>query len=259
MAHTTQLILEFVRRELRLRYLGTFTGAAWALLQPLFQLLIYSYVFSTIFQARLPSNEFGELRFVTFLAIGLWPWMVFSDGLSRASTSIIDNAGLLGKVSVPRPVLVVAPLVATTILHATGFGVVLLVLSLGGWAVLDWKALLLPILFVALFVFTLGMAMLFAALSVFVRDLTHALAQILMLLFFLTPVLYPSSLVPESLRGFAEANPLALFVGLFRHAALGVGGYQMIHYVVAAVAAAASLFLGWFVFRRLAPHFEDFL
>jgi lipopolysaccharide transport system permease protein len=253
------LLRELVRRELYQRYLGSFSGGAWALLQPLLQLTIYGYVFGRIFAARLPEQEFGALPFVAFLAIGLWPWSAFAEGLSRACTAIADNAGLLGKVAVPRPMLVVAPVIAGFLLQAAGFATIIIVLSLGGWTDPRWSALLALPLFVLLAAFTLGLAWLFSALNVFVRDISHGLAQVLLMMFFLTPVLYPRSLVPESLLPLADANPLALFIGLFRQAVLGVGGYGPVDWMFAAVIAVLSLAIGYWVFRRLSPHFEDFL
>ncbi|MBX3725758.1 MAG: ABC transporter permease [Xanthomonadales bacterium] len=253
------LLRELVRRDLRQRYLGTFSGAAWALLQPLMLLAIYGYVFGTIFRARLPEAEFGELGFVTFLAIGLWPWTAFAESLARASTAIPDNAGLLGKVALPRSLLVLVPVASGFLLHLAGFAMVVMVLLGLGWLEPRWSMLWLPPLFLLLSLFTLGLAWLFAALSVFVRDFSHMLGQALVLLFFLTPVLYPRSLVPPALQPVADGNPMALFVALFRQAALGVGEIGLVHAAIAVLATAASLLLGLVVFRRLAPHFEDFL
>ena len=84
------LVRELVRRELHQRYLGSLSGGAWAIVQPLLQLAIYGYVFGRIFAARLPEQEFGALPFVAFLAIGLWPWNAFAEGLTRACTAIVD-------------------------------------------------------------------------------------------------------------------------------------------------------------------------
>jgi lipopolysaccharide transport system permease protein len=253
------LLLEFVRREIRLRYLGTFSGLGWALIQPVLQLAIYGYVFTTIFAARLPEQEFGGLAFVAFLAVGLWPWTAFAEALTRSITAIQDNAGLLGKVALPRPVLIAAPVIAGFLLHAVGFILVLAVLMAGGWIDWRWQAVAIVPLLLVLAVFTLGLAWLLSALCVFVRDLSHAVGQALMLLFFLTPVLYPRSLVPEPMLPFADANPMALYVGLFRQAVLGVGDHGPGHWLVALVLALLMAALGAWVFRRLSPHFEDFL
>jgi lipopolysaccharide transport system permease protein len=253
------LATELVRRELKARYLGTFSGGLWALFQPMLQLAIYGYVFTTIFKARLPEAEFGNLGFIAFLAVGLWPWTAFAEGLMRSSTTIIENAGLLGKVALPRPLLVGTTVFAGMALHLCGFAAVLIVMMMVGWIepriTMVW---VLP-LFLLMFGFTLGMAWLFSAVSVFVRDFTHVLGQVVMLVFFLTPVLYPRSLIPAGLLPIADGNPLALFVGLFRQSVLGIGHYDVWDVLVALMVTVAVMSVGWTVFRRLSPHFEDFL
>lgn len=253
------LTREFIRRELRSRYLGTLSGLAWALFQPLLQLAIYSYVFLYVFRARLPAAEFGGLGFVPFLAVGLWPWTAFSESCLRAVSAIPENAGLLGKVALPRPMLVLAPVAAGFMLHAAGFAAVLIILCLGGWIQPAASFLMLPVLLAMLGVFTLGLSWLLAAINVFVRDLSLLLAQALLMLFFLTPVLYPRSLVPESLAPLADANPLTLYIGLIRQAAIGTGDYGLIHLVIALVIALIAAGVGYWVFQRLSDHFEDFL
>lgn len=253
------LLWTFLARELRSRYLGTLSGAAWALMTPLLQLVIYGYVFGTIFAARLPAEEYGELSFIAFLAVGLWPWVAFSEALTRAVTAVPDNAGLLSKVALPRPLLVLAPILAALALHGAGFVAVLAVLCLGGWLTVQPSMWVLPLLWCVLGLFTLGLGWLIGALSVFVRDLAHMLTQLLMLLFFLTPILYPRSMIPVALQGLADLNPLALYVRLFRQASLGVEPIAWADFAVGVVLAVVVAALGYLAFRRLAPHFEDFL
>lgn len=253
------VLVELVRRELRTRYLGTFSGLFWAFAQPLMQLAIYGYVFLYIFSARLPADEFGSLGFLPFLAIGLWPWSAFADSCNRACTSIGDNAGLLGKVAIPRHHLVIAPVCAVFLLQTLGLIAVVAVLIIGGWIQPVWTMLLAVPLMCLLMLFALGLGLLLAAINVFVRDVAQALPQLLMLFFFLTPVLYPRSLIPEAMLPIADANPMALYIGLFRHAILGVGDPGWTGYVLALAVALASVIAGYAVFRRLSPYFEDFL
>jgi lipopolysaccharide transport system permease protein len=254
------LAIELVRRDITARYLSTFSGWLWLIAQPVCQLLIYGYVFLQVFRARLPEAEFGQIGFLPFLAIGLWPWNAFTEALGRATAIIPESAGLLGKIAMPRHLLVVAPVIAGFIAHALGFIAVLVVLWAGGWLEWPgWSVLVVPVLFVLLMLFALGLGWLFAAINVFVRDVAQMLPQALTLLFFLTPILYPRSLVPENLHVLADVNPLALFVGLFRHCLLGTGDYGIASYGAAAVIAGFTAWFGYAVFRRLGPHFEDFL
>ena len=100
------LALHFIRRDIRNRYLGSFSGGLWALLQPLIQLAVYGFVFVYVFKARVPGAD--APGYVPFLALGLWPWTAFAEGVTRATTAIQDNAALIGKVALPRAVLVFA-------------------------------------------------------------------------------------------------------------------------------------------------------
>lgn len=254
-----RLAWELIRRELRTRYLGTFSGAAWIIIQPLLQLAIYGYVFLKIFSARLPEAEFGSIGFVAFLVAALWPWNAFAESVNRSATAIADNAGLLEKIVLPRAMLVLAPVCAGFLLSALGFAAVLVVLWTGGWLEFRASALAVPLLLILLMFFALGLGWFFAAINVFVRDVAQMLPQVLMLLFFLTPVLYPRSLIPENLQILSDINPLALFTGLFRHCLLGTGNYGFESYLAAAVIAGVTAWLGYVVFRRLGPHFEDYL
>src|SRR6478752_910044 len=101
-----RLALHFIRRDIRNRYLGSFTGGLWALVQPLIQLAVYSFVFVQVFKARLPGMD--APGYVPFLVTALWPWTAFSEAIVRSTTAVQDNAALIGKVALPREVLVVA-------------------------------------------------------------------------------------------------------------------------------------------------------
>src|SRR5689334_7888342 len=105
---STSLVAHFIRRELRNRYLGSLSGGLWALLQPLAQLAIYGFVWAYVFKMRLPGGDASPAAVVPFLALGVWPWNAFAESISRSATVIQENAGLIGKVALPRSVLVIA-------------------------------------------------------------------------------------------------------------------------------------------------------
>lgn len=254
---TLNLALHFTRRELRNRFLGSFSGGLWALFQPLIQLFVYGFVFSYIFRQRVPGAD--TPGYLPFLAVAMWPWNAFSDAVQRSTLAITENAALIGKVALPRELLVLAPVAATFILQAVGYFAVLLVLALGGFGV---KLSGLPFAFVGftlLFVFALGLAYLLAAIQVFVRDLSPALTQVMMLWMFATPILYSAEMVPERWRGLFALNPFAVYVAHFRGTLLGQPLPAVGEYAVALLVALAAVALGLGMFRRLSQHFEDFL
>jgi len=252
-----RLALHFIRRDLRNRYLGSFSGGLWALFQPLIQLAVYSVVFIYVFGAKVPgANAPG---FVPFLAVALWPWTAFSEGLARATTAIQDNAPLIHKVAMPREVLVFSSVASSFIVHGIGFCALVVALRIYGVPI-SLAALPLALVgFAQLFVLALGVAFLFAAVQVFVRDLASALPQLLMLWMFASPIYYARDSLPLPYRGWMDWNPIAHYTEFFRALLLGMGSVQAIESLISLIVACTAFVIGLAVFRRLKPHFEDFL
>jgi lipopolysaccharide transport system permease protein len=251
------LALHFIRRDIRNRYLGSFSGGLWALLQPLIQLAVYGFVFVYVFKARVPGAD--APGYVPFLALGLWPWTAFAEGVTRATTAIQDNAALIGKVALPRAVLVFAAVASSFLIQGVGFCAIVIALRLSGVPI-DLLALPLALCgFVQLFILALGFAFLFAAVQVFVRDLAPALPQLLMLWMFASPIFYARSSLPERYQGWMDFNPFTHYVEFFRAILLHSGSMTLSAQVISLAAALGALAIGFAVFRRLGPHFEDFM
>ena len=252
-----RLALHFIRRDIRNRYLGSFSGGLWALLQPLIQLAVYGFVFVYVFNAKVPGAD--APGYVPFLALGLWPWVAFSEGISRATTAIADNAPLIAKVAMPREVLVFAAVAASFLVHGVGFCAIVFALRAFGVPV-DLLALPLALGgFVQLFLLALGFAFACAAVQVFVRDLAAALPQLLMLWMFASPVFYARESLPVRYRDWLQFNPFAFYPEFFRAWLLRNGTISPGAQALALSIALALLLFGHLVFRRLNPHFEDFL
>jgi lipopolysaccharide transport system permease protein len=251
------LSLQLARRDLRNRYLGSFSGGAWALLQPLVQLAVYAFVFGYIFRQRLPGAD--APGYVPFLVVAMWPWTAFAEAVSRATTAIQDNASLIGKVALPRAALVLAPVMASFAVHGIGFlGMLLVMLALGVGISPAGLLLMLPALLL-LFLFAAGLALLLSALQVFVRDIAPALPQLLMLWMFLSPIFYGLHIMPEAVRPWFDFNPMTGFAEYLRWALLGMPAPGLRAAAVSCMAVALALLLGGWAFRRLQRHFEDFL
>ncbi|MGK7295444.1 MAG: ABC transporter permease [Candidatus Wenzhouxiangella sp. M2_3B_020] len=251
------MLIQLTRRELRSRFVGSTAGWLWLIVNPLLLLAVYSVVFGMIFQARAPESL--DIPFVVFLAVALWPWLGFSDAILRASESIPDHAALISKVPLKRELLALSSGTASFVLQLAGYAVVLLVMSLVGFPVSPAG---LPAALLTLFALLLlanGLGLIAATLRVFFRDLQQLLPTLLMLWFFLTPILYAPEFLPERLRPLVYANPIAGLMGDLRAALLegqvvpGAATWIML------VAAAGVFAFGLWFFRRLAPFFEDFL
>jgi len=249
------LFTNFFRRELFSRYLGSVSGLAWAFLQPLALLGVYHFVFTTVFRAG-PMN--GK-SFLLFVAIALWPWLAAQEALQRGTVSIGGYAGLIRKVAFPHELVVYASVAATLVLQFVGYLVVLVVLALFGEPV-HFAGLPLAIaLWIVLAIGVTGLALALASLQVFIRDIEHILLPVLMILMYLTPILYPLSLVPESMRPWVAANPFGYLVDRLRDALLEGQLAPSWSDVVAVIVAIALFAGGRWIFRRLSPHFEDFV
>ncbi len=249
------LFVNFFRREFFSRYLGSMTGLAWAFLHPLALLAVYHFVFTTVFR----TGPINGRSFLLFVAIALWPWLAAQEALSRGTVSIAGYAGLIRKVSFPHELIVYASVAASLALQFAGYLVVLVVLALLGEPV-RFEGLLLAVpLWMVLALAVTGITLALAALQVFIRDIEHILMPLLMILMFLTPILYPLDLVPEGVKPWVAANPFGYLVDRLRDALLD-GRLALRWSDAGAVALAAGLFVtGRWVFLRLSPHFEDFV
>ena len=246
-----------VVRQIRQDYLENMTGFAWLILQPLILLAVYAFVFSTIFKARIP--EAADIGFVPFLAVAFWPWTAFSEAVLKANGSITTNAELIGKVAFASEQIPLATVTATFIMHMIGYLAVLIVLQIMGTSV-QWFSLVAVVpLMALLWLFACSIALVSSATQVFIRDIAQILPPIMTFWFFTTPILYSSSLLPESIQQVANWNIMAWFVEKLRDLLLfgefnfGFGSLA----VIAFIGVFAWMSLRYF--RRFSPHFEDFM
>jgi ABC-type polysaccharide/polyol phosphate export permease len=251
------IFLQLVSRSIRTEYLENVTGFAWLILQPLLMLAVYAFVFSTIFQARVPDA--AGIGFIGYLAVAFWPWTAFSESILKASSAITSNAALIGKVAFPTEMLPLAVVAATFSMHMVGYLVVLLVLSLTGTD-LNWLGLLLVIpVLLLLAVFAAGLALFASALQVFIRDLAQILPPLMTFWFFTTPILYSTSMLPEKMAFIFSWNPVAWFITRLRGALLTGHSSAGPADLVVPLLSVLALVTGLLLFRRLRGHFEDFL
>ncbi len=249
------LIWNFVRRDLRARYVGSLMGFFWAVIHPLVLLASYSFVFSIVFQIR-PYQSATE-NFALYLFCGILPWLYFQDTLSRSCTSVTDHAHLIRKTVFPSEILPVSLLLSNLVYHLIGLGVLCVVLAAAG--LLRWTVVMIPLYLGALMVFCLGLGWLSAAVQVFLRDAAQVLSVLLVFWFWLTPVFYSLEQVPEAYRPLLQANPIAMAVHGYRdcllEGRLPAWGELALLWLMAAAAFAA----GGLVFRTTKREFVDVL
>jgi len=248
---------QLVARAVRTDYLENLTGFAWLIVQPLLLLAVYAFVFTTIFKARIPSA--GEIGFVPYLAVAFWPWTAFSESVLRASAAVGSNAALIGKVAFPTELLPLSTVTATFLMHLAGYLAVLIVLQLLGTSIF-WPGLLaaLPLLLL-LGLFACALALFASALQVFIRDVAQILPPLMTFWFFTTPILYSVALLPPPWAAVMQFNPMTWYVDRLRDFLL-FGNFSLgLVDAVVPLLTLALFVLSLTFFRRLSPHFEDFL
>jgi ABC-2 type transport system permease protein len=248
------LVRELVLRDLKLRYSGSFLGLVWAFLHPIWQLVIYSTVFSGILRTPLVGE--GTKSFSVFLFSGILMWMAFSEGLQKGTTAVVEGAHLVKKLRFPSQILVVAAALSA-ILHSGVAITVFLVLRV---AVNGIAWLQLPVFLLAIglqFLVTCGLALLLSGVYVYMRDVTHALNLVFSFLFFLTPIVYPAGVVPERFAPVVALNPLSTVVAAYRSFLVRSAPPSLTAMLGLTLFAAAVFATGWALFSRLARGFAD--
>ena len=203
------LLWQMVATDLRGRYVGSSLGLFWSVIHPLIMIVIYTLVFSRVIGARLPGNS-DAYGYGLYLCSALLPWSGFLEVVTRSTTIFVDNANLVRKVAFPKVVLYGFVTVSAAVNLALAIGVFLAVMLLLGHPLQPTMLLWLP--FIALqLLFALGVGMVLSVLHVFLRDTAQLVAVGLNVLFWLTPVIYVETILPEWLRRFEPFNPLYLF------------------------------------------------
>ncbi|MDX2243466.1 MAG: ABC transporter permease [Leptolyngbyaceae cyanobacterium bins.302] len=255
------LLKTLVQRDLDARYKGSILGNLWPLLNQLVQLLVYTYVFSVILQVKLnvkglPANS---LTFGLWLFAGLLPWISFTSGLIQAATSVINQPSLVKKVVFPLALLPLVPVLSTFIESSMGLMLLITFIALSAQTI-HGTVCLLPLIWIPQLLLTAGLGYLLASLTVFLRDIPQTIGVLLNLWFYVTPIIYPVTAIPESFRAWVwRCNPMTTIVEVYRDLVL-IGQVQ--HLLQWSVTWLVSLLIflgGWFVYRRLRPAFADVL
>jgi lipopolysaccharide transport system permease protein len=252
-----ELLYFFVWRDVKVRYKQTALGAAWAVLQPLLTMLIF-----TIFFGRMAGIGSEGVPYPIFSYAGLLPWIFFSHGLGQASNSLVGSANLLKKVYFPRLIVPVAAVLGGLVDFAVSF-VVLIGMMFWYGAQPGWGVLLLPFLLLLSAASALGAGLFLSAVNVEFRDVRYVMPFFIQLLLFVTPVIYPASKVTAKLEEMGlpgwlyGLNPMAGVIQGFRWSLLGSGMNP--GPLLAAGTAVTVLLLvgGLFYFRRMERTFAD--
>ncbi len=250
--------MTMVRKDIRSRYIGSALGFFWSIINPVLMLLIFTFLFSVVFQIRI--QDYGkEKGFVEFLICGFLPWIAFSEASLRSTGVIIENANVVKKLKFPSELFIVSTVLSSFVLQLIGLGLFILALVFLGKFDSYPLLLLLPLVFVLQILLTAGIGLILACINVLFRDLAQIANSIFMIWFYASPVMYPLSMVPEKYKVFLKVNPVTHLLEIYRSLVLRQGFPDWIG-VLYVVGVALVLFsIGQALFFRLKPIFADYL
>lgn len=245
-----EMISSLVKKELRGKYKGSVLGFLWSLLIPLFQLVIYTIVFSVFMQSSIE-------KFYIFLFVALVPWLFFNSCIAGGTTSIIQQKNLVQKIYFPRMVLPIAYVISYFINMLLSFLIVFLALFISGIGVKLSVLWYLPVIMLIELIMGIGGALLFSAITVYFRDFEYIMNIITMAWMYMTPILYPMEQVPQKLHSILYLNPMTSVIIAYRDILYYQTSPEMKTLIYAVCWGCITLVIGWITFHKLQRNFVE--
>jgi homopolymeric O-antigen transport system permease protein len=246
-----ELLYFLTWRDIKVRYKQTVIGAAWAILQPFLTMVVFSVIFGSLI--RVPSDG---VPYPIFSYAALLPWNFFAAALNRSSNSLVYDANLISKVYFPRLIPPMSAVLSVTLDFAVAF-VILLAMMFYYGIVPGIAVLALPLFLLLALMTALGCGLWLSALNVKYRDIAYVIPFLAQFWFFVTPVAYPSSIIPEAWRAFYGLNPMSGVIEGFRWALLGTARVPGALIFTSTAVVVVILIGGLFYFRRVEDEFAD--
>lgn len=244
-----------VSREVQVRSARAVWGNIWLVLEPATQILIYTLVFGRVLGARL-GDDTNTMSYGIYICSGILTWNFFQEIVARSQTLFLEHAAILKAVHFPRAALPVALLASAGFNFAIVAGIFLCVLAATGnwpgWALLG----VVPLLIIQIAIAG-GLGILTGTINVFFRDTSRIVSILMQFWFWLTPIVYPRSIVPEAMAPLYDWNPMVPIVEGYHSIVLDHAAPPWQEMVAPTVAASLLLVIGWFVFRKLSPDLVD--
>lgn len=247
-----ELLYFLTWRDVKVRYKQTVLGFAWAILQPFLLMLVFTLFFGNLL--NVPSED---VPYPLFYYTSLLPWTLFSEGITRSSVSLVGNISMVQKIYCPRLILPFAGILAPVIDFAVAFLILIGMMFYFGYVPTVRILLVIPLTFLVLLT-TLGVGLWLSAINVRYRDVQHVIPFLVQLWLFASPVVYPSSLIPQRFQAVYGLNPMAGVIEGFRWAILGTEPPGSI-ICVSAIIVVVILISGAYYFRRSEKTFADWV
>ena len=250
------LIATLVKREIMGRYKGSNFGILWSFLNPVFMLVVYTFVFSVVFKARWSGGSGSNAEFALILFAGLIIFNLFAECLNRSPALILANVNYVKKVVFPLEILPIVSL-GSAIFHAIISYVVWLIAYLIFYGIPHPTVLLMPLVTIPLIFFILGITWIFSSLGVYLRDLTQLIGILTTILMFLSPIFYPVSALPENFQFYVNLNPLAPVIEQSRQVLFWGVVPSLLEYAICLIVAFFIAVLGFIWFQKTRKGFAD--
>jgi lipopolysaccharide transport system permease protein len=248
-----ELLVVLIMRDVMVLYRQAALGAAWAIIQPVFAVTIFTIVFGHF--ARIPSDG---IPYAVFAFAAVLPWTYFSEAVRRSSNGLVNDAELVRKVYFPRLVIPLAAVIAPLLDFAIAFVVLLVLMAWYGIAPSWHLVAVLPLLFVTMLL-ALAVGLWLGPINVRYRDVKHTLPFMLQIWMYASPIVYPLSIVPEEWRWAYSLNPMVGVIEGFRWAVIGSGSFDLAAAMSSAVLIAVLLIGGLVYFKRMERSFADLI
>lgn len=248
-------IIGSIKRDFQSKYQNSLFGVVWAVLSPLAMIIVYTVVFSQVMKAKLPGVE-SNVAYSIYLCAGTLTWGLFSEIVQRMQVCFLENANLLKKLMFPRICLPVIVLGNALVNFSIIFGIFTIFLIItGNFPGILFLALIPPLLILLLFAIGLGVTL--GVLNVFFRDVGQFFGIFLQFWFWLTPIVYPISILPPKVQAFISLNPLVPVIGAFQSILVSEKIPEWSHLVYPFILSITFCFIGLYLFRRHAADMVD--
>jgi lipopolysaccharide transport system permease protein len=247
------LLIAWTSRIIRARYQQSILGGLWAVLQPVATVLIFTVVFSYFLKV-----DTGKIPYIVFSYTAMVPWLFFSTSINEMVESIVSNMNLVSKIYFPREILVMSTLFARFVDFLIAFSLLIVLIIIYQIPIKLSSWLFLPILLLCQAFLALGIGFFVGALNAFYRDVKHVITLIMQLWLYATPIIYPISIVPESIKKIYLFNPMVGIIEGYRSVLL----YQKIpdsSFIYSIVISVGILLLGYLFFKKVEMHFADII
>ena len=244
-----ELMKTNVKKEIRGKYKNSFLGVLWSFLNPLLQILVYAVVFQVILKN--PKENYA-----IFICCGLIPWTFFSSAITRSAFTMVENGNLLKKVFFPREILPLSIVTSEVVNFLISTVIIIGFVMIGGIGISKY-ILFYPLVLITQYILLIGISLIVSSISVYVRDLQHLIGVAMQLLFYATPIVYSSEMLPENYKWILNINPMTWIINAYRDIFYNQTMIEIKPLLILIAISLAVCVIGYLIFNKLQKGFAE--